>query len=151
MKLIIENFKQYLEDDEFAYNHNLFLDFIKNDLSDKEHPEYVEYFKNYSGESRRDVDEKANAMMHRFFKFKFPYDVAASKSCREKLVYLNELVESFYENPKPMDTMSKPPPSEMKESLPTSTIYTKCYLQLDAERKASWATYDDMKSYETYN
>ena len=50
-----------------------------------------------------------------------------------------------------MDTMSKPPPSEMKESLPTSTIYTKCYLQLDAERKASWATYDDMKSYETYN
>jgi hypothetical protein len=86
-------------------------------------------------------------MMHRFFKFKFPYDVAASKSCREKLVYLNELVESFYENPKPMDTMSKskPPPSEMKESLPASTVYTKCYLQLDVERKARWATYDDMK------
>jgi hypothetical protein len=36
MKLIIENFKRFLNDDEFAYNHNLFVDFIKNDLNDED-------------------------------------------------------------------------------------------------------------------
>ena len=142
MKLIIENFKQFLKDDEFAYNHNLFIDFIKNDLNDEDRQEYVEYFKNYSGGK---IDQKANQMMHRLFKWKFPYDVAASDDCSEKLQYLDALVKSFYQNPKPMDTLSEPPPSEMKESLPVSTPYTKCKQELSIDRDAKKKTRDDMR------
>ena len=45
MKLITENFRKFLKDDEFAYNHNLFIDFIKNDLNDEDHQEYVNTLK----------------------------------------------------------------------------------------------------------
>jgi len=141
MKELFESFRKFLKDDEFAYNHNLFVDFIKSDLSDEERQEYVEYFKNYSGGK---IDQKANQMMHRFFKWKFPYDVAANDDCSEKLQYLDALVKSFYQNPKPMDTLSEPSHSEIKESLPVSTPYTKCKQELFIDRDAKKKTRDDM-------
>mgnify|MGYP003128408073 CR=1 FL=1 len=141
MKLIIENFKKFLKDDEFSYNHNLFIDFIKNDLSDEDHQKYVEYFRNYAGGS---IDQKANQMMHRIFKWRFPYDVASGDDCSEKLQYLDALVKSFYQNPNPMDTLSEPPTPEIKESSSATTPYTKCKKELSADREAEKKTRDDM-------
>jgi hypothetical protein len=81
--------------------------------------------------------------MHRYFKWKFPFDVAAS-NCLEKLEYLDALVKSFYQNPNPMNTLSESPPSEMKESQPVSTPYTKCKQELSIDRDAKKKTDDEM-------
>ena len=123
-----------LTGEEFKFSHNLFVDYIQNELDDPEHPELVEFIKNYDSgpneyrdwyktktkreyslgrhtpksvqlyEEWRRLKVQANKRMHQEWKWDFPHDIDPEIPCFNKIFYLDELVKSYYDHPEYYDT-----------------------------------------------
>ena len=191
MKLILENWRRYVNEadqsgpqrdgprgemsisaEELKFSHNLFVDYIQNELDDPEHPELVEFIKNYDSgpneyrewyktktkreyslgrhtpksvqlyEEWRRLKVQANKRMHQEWKWDFPHDIDPEIPCFNKLFYLDVLVKSYYNHPKYYDTQEKAP--AVTEAAGDISPYRKCRFDLRSKK----ATEKEMEPYE---
>ena len=186
MKLLMENWRRYVNEidrsgpsgelsltgEEFKFSHNLFVDYIQNELDDPEHPELVEFIKNYGGgpneyiewyktktkreyslgrrtpksvqlyEEWRRLKVQANKRMHQEWKWDFPHDIDPEIPCFNKIFYLDELVKSYYNHPEYYDTREKAP--AVTEAAGDISPYRKCRFDLRNKKAAA----QEMEPYE---
>jgi len=138
MKLIMENWRKYLEDEpekgeedpkildqsekeqEFRYMHNLFFEFIQNDLVDTDEPELLKIVRDHDEMSRirrvggyynkPNIWKKVQTRMHKVWKWQFPYapeeranlGTSREMNCQDKMAYLDRLSKSYFDHPKMM-------------------------------------------------
>ena len=166
MKLIMENWRGYVNEvdqsgprgrapswekslsvEELKFSHNLFVDYIQNELDDPEHPELVEFIKNYGKRPHveptwRQLKVQANKRMHQEWKWDFPHDIDPEMPCFNKIFYLDELVKSYYHHPEYYDTQEKAP--AVTEAAGDLSPYRKCRFDLRSKK----ATEKEMEPYE---
>ena len=170
MKLLMENWRRYVNEDnqsgpggrapswekslsvkELNFSHNLFVDYIQNELDDPEHPELVEFIKNYDARGAhstvgsdvwRRLKVQANKRMHQEWKWDFPHDIDPEMPCFNKIFYLDELVKSYYHHPEYYDTQEKAP--AVTEAAGGISPYRKCRFDLRSKK----ATEKEMEPYE---
>ena len=157
MKLLMENWRRYVNEDnqsgprgrapswekslsvkELNFSHNLFVDYIRNELDDPEHPELVEFIKYYGRRPHveptwRRLKAQANKRMHQEWKWDFPHDIAPEMPCINKIFYLDELVKSYYHHPEYYDTKKKAP--AVTEAAGGISPYRKCIAKMAAEEE----------------
>ena len=133
--------------EEFKDNHNMFVDFMWN-LDDPSNTFFkrLKARKDWEGISSIDTDHHHNRLMHAKFKWLFPYDVAPGLGCKNKILYLDALVASFYDNPslyeikldERLEVKYDPEVSRPK------TVYEKCKVELQHRKDARKATAQEM-------
>jgi hypothetical protein len=137
--------------EELNFSHNLFVDYIQNELDDPEHPELVEFIKNYDprgahstvgSDDWRRLKVQANKRMHQEWKWDFPHDIDPEIPCFNKIFYLDELVKSYYHHPEYYDTQEKAP--AVTEAAGDISPYRKCRFDLRNKK----ATEKEMEPYE---
>ena len=171
MKLIMENWREYvneidrsgpsgelsLDGEEFKFSHNLFVDYIQNELDDPEHPELVEFIKNYDARGAhstvgsdvwRRLKVQANKRMHQEWKWDFPHDIDPEIPCFNKIFYLDALVKSYYDHPEYYDTQESYDTQErdlaVTEAAGDISPYRKCKSDLRDKKAAE----KEMEPYE---
>jgi len=143
MKLIMENWRKWLrtaqdeqdepekgeedpkildqseKEQEFRYMHNLFFEFIQNDLVDTDEPELLKILRDHARSRIRRLDgyysepniwKKVHERMHKAWKWQFPYapeeranlGTDREMNCVDKMAYLDRLSKSYFDHPKMM-------------------------------------------------
>ena len=134
--------------EEFKDNHNMFVDFMWN-LDDPSNT-FFKKFKTYTTQQgwKRSppVSETQNRIMHAKFKWLFPYDAAPGLGCKNKILYLDALVASFYDNPSMYEVQldEKVETKLDSEVSRVKTVYEKCKVELQSRKTARHATAQEM-------
>jgi len=139
MKLIMENWRKWLrtaqdeqdepekgeedpkildqseKEQEFRYMHNLFFEFIQNDLVDTDEPELLKIVRDpekleYIHSNKPNIWKKVQTRMHKAWKWQFPYapeeranlGTDREMNCQDKMAYLDRLSKSYFDHPKMM-------------------------------------------------
>jgi hypothetical protein len=134
--------------EEFKDNHNMFVDFMWN-LDDPSNT-FFKKFKTYTTQQgwKRSppVSDTQNRIMHGKFKWLFPYDAAPGLGCKNKILYLDALVASFYDNPS-LYEVKLDERLEVKydpEVTRPKTVYEKCRVELQHRKAARKAAAQEM-------
>ena len=159
MKLILENWRKYLNEDrsdidarqsaheeymDFMTMHNLFVDYIKNELVDDENPEVIKYLKSYRGGSGSGY-RRANKLMQNKYKWGFPHDIDPNMDCEAKLRYLDKLVGRFWVDPEPYNTVEKPGGEPLREKTDGASPYQQCRSDAEEEKELRDMTSQEMQ------
>jgi len=158
VKLLLENWRKYLNEEwseeymDLLANHNLFVDYIKNELVDDENPEVIKYLKSYSSGSGF-LDSMSVNMRHRRavelmdqeYKWGFPHDVDPSMNCEEKIEYLDKLVQSFLVHPELYNTIEKPGGEPLREKTDGPSPYQQCRSDAAEEKELRDKTSQEMQ------
>ena len=163
MKLLLENWRRFLNEEwddmydssdlDFKVDHNLFVDYIQNELVDEKNPELVDLLRKH--ESGKKINPKVNQRMHQKYKLDFTVDVAPTMDCRAKLAYLDRLVSSYFNDPEPYKIEADDPRMSdadvVEENVIDPSPYRVCRDKIRREKSARSSAAKELANLEEKN